>query len=170
MLMTRRRITSSDRGSEGRQRKAPHGFALSEKYVFNIRNISSCWGSGANKKNGERTPRTAGSSCTLGAGCGSSTARSFTSDARKMMYAYGSPTGAMNWFEGLSCSVSGAPRTQAAGRLPPRFGAHRVHCVGRWSAGGRRRAEATRRWTAGSSTPGRRCPPGCRGSAHPSAR
>ena len=52
------------------------------------------------------TPITAGSSCTLRRGCGSSTARSFTSEARNMMYAYGSCTGGMNWSAGLNNNVS----------------------------------------------------------------
>lgn len=51
------------------------------------------------------TPRTAGSSCTFRRGCGgcceSSTDKSFTSEARKMMYAYGSCTGGMNCSGGL---------------------------------------------------------------------
>lgn len=61
-------------------------------------------GKGTITKTGLLTPRTAGSSWTLGCGAevvGSSTDRSFTSDARKIMYAYGSCTGAMNWFAGL---------------------------------------------------------------------
>lgn len=58
------------------------------------------------------TPRTAGSSWTLRTGgVGSSTARSFTSEARKMIYWYGSATGGMNSFGGLqrSCTISHDP-------------------------------------------------------------
>ena len=47
------------------------------------------------------TPRTAGSSWTLLRGVGSSTAKSFTSDARKIMYWYGSWTGGINSAGGL---------------------------------------------------------------------
>lgn len=52
---------------------------------------------------------TAGSSCTFrratGKGC-SSIARSFTSDARKMMYWYGSGTGGMYSAGGLQTDVT----------------------------------------------------------------
>ena len=61
---------------------------------------------GGNECNGSRirTPSTAGSSWTLLKGAGSSTDKSLTSDARKMMYWYGSCTGGMNSDGGLPCA------------------------------------------------------------------
>ena len=56
---------------------------------------------------GIRTPSTAGSSWTLLKVVGSSTDRSLTSEARKMMYWYGSCTGGMNSDGGLQCAKNG---------------------------------------------------------------
>ena len=62
---------------------------IRSRLTLYIRNVSShtAW---LKTRSETRTPSTAGSSCTLRRGGGSSTAKSFTSEARKMMYWYGS--------------------------------------------------------------------------------
>lgn len=78
-------------GSEGRQRRYPHGFALSASCVLYIRNASSSLRQVLGVFQGRLTPRIAGSlGMGGGAGLGSSTLpsilRSFTSLPRKTMY------------------------------------------------------------------------------------
>jgi len=63
------------------------------------------------------TPSTAGSSWTLRRGVGSSTARSFTSEARNMMYWYGSWTGGINSGGGLRQNVNMLPSETEKGMV-----------------------------------------------------
>jgi hypothetical protein len=76
--------------------------------------VSSCAG-WAHTREGTLTPTIAGSAG-IGGGALVSTARSFTSDARKMMKRYGSGTGGMYSAGGLWGGVSGALRCRRVGQ------------------------------------------------------